>query len=36
MAALYALTRRRRPPVVAIGHQFMFQHPGYVRAPHLW
>jgi len=36
MAAFYAITRRRRPPVVAIGHQFMFQHPGYVRAPHLW
>lgn len=36
MAAFYAMTRRRRPPVVAIGHQFMFQHPGYVRAPQLW
>jgi len=36
MAAFYAITRRRRPPVVAIGHQFMFQHPGYVRAPELW
>jgi uncharacterized protein (TIGR00661 family) len=36
MAALYALTHRRRPPVVAIGHQFMFQHPGYVRTPHSW
>ncbi len=36
IAALYALTRRSRPPFVAIGHQFMFQHPGYVRAPHLW
>jgi uncharacterized protein (TIGR00661 family) len=36
IAALYALTRRQRPPVVAIGHQFMFQHPGYVRTPHLW
>lgn len=36
MAAFYAITRRQRPPVVAIGHQFMFQHPGYVRAPHLW
>jgi uncharacterized protein (TIGR00661 family) len=36
VAALYALTRRKRPPVVAIGHQFMFQHPGYVRAPQLW
>jgi len=36
MAAFYAITRRHRPPVVAIGHQFMFQHPGYVRAPQLW
>ena len=36
VAALYALTRRRRPPVVAVGHQFMFQHPGYVKAPGLW
>ena len=36
MAAFYAITRRQRPPVVAIGHQFMFQHPSYVRAPHLW
>jgi uncharacterized protein (TIGR00661 family) len=36
LAAFYAITRRRRPPVVAIGHQFMFQHPGYVRTPRLW
>ncbi len=36
LAAFYAITRRRRPPVVAIGHQFMFQHPGYVHAPQLW
>jgi len=36
MAAFYALTRRKRPPVVAIGHQFMFQHPGYVRTPQWW
>ncbi len=36
MAAFYAIFRRRRPPVVAIGHQFMFQHPGYVQAPQLW
>jgi uncharacterized protein (TIGR00661 family) len=36
MAAFYAITRRKRPPVVAIGHQFMFQHPSYVRAPQLW
>ncbi|HSY19805.1 MAG TPA: glycosyltransferase family protein [Candidatus Acidoferrales bacterium] len=36
IAAFYALTRKHRPPVVAIGHQFMFQHPGYVRTPDLW
>lgn len=35
IAAFYALTRRRRPAVVAIGHQFMFQHPGYIRTPGL-
>ena len=36
LAAFYAITRRQRPPVIAIGHQFMFQHPGYVHAPQLW
>jgi uncharacterized protein (TIGR00661 family) len=36
IAGFYALTRRRRPPMVAVGHQFMFQHPGYVRTPQLW
>lgn len=36
MTAFYAITRFHRPPVVAIGHQFMFQHPGYVRTPGLW
>jgi len=36
MAAFYAITRRKRPPVVAIGHQFMFQHPDYVRTAQLW
>ena len=36
IAAFYTLTRRNRPPVVAIGHQFMFQHPEYVRTPQLW
>ena len=36
VAAMYTLTRWQRPPVVAIGHQFMFQHPGYVRTPQLW
>jgi uncharacterized protein (TIGR00661 family) len=35
IAAFYALTRGKRPPVVAIGHQFMFQHPGYVKTPEL-
>lgn len=36
IAAFYAITRRQRPPVVALGHQFMFRHSGYVHAPHLW
>jgi len=36
IAAFYTLTRSDRPPVVAIGHQFMFQHPGYVKTPELW
>lgn len=36
ITAFYAITRRKRPPVVAIGHQFMFQHPGYIRTPQLW
>ncbi len=36
LTAFYALTHRRCPPVVAIGHQFMFLHPGYVRLPRLW
>lgn len=36
IAAFYTLTRRERPPVVTVGHQFMFQHPGYVRTPQLW
>jgi len=36
IAAFYGLTRRHRPPIVAIGHQFMFQHPGYVKTPDLW
>ena len=35
LTALYAMTRRRRPPVVAVAHQFMFGHPDYVRAPRL-
>ena len=36
ITAFYTLTRWKRPPVVAIGHQFMFQHPDYVRTPQLW
>ena len=35
LTGLYALTCRRRPPVVAVAHQFMFGHPDYVRAPGL-
>jgi uncharacterized protein (TIGR00661 family) len=35
LTAIYALTCRRRPPVVALGHQFMLGHPSYVRAPGL-
>jgi uncharacterized protein (TIGR00661 family) len=35
LTGVYALTTRRRPPVVAIGHQFMFEHPAYIRAPGL-
>jgi len=35
LTGLYAMTRRRRPPVVAVAHQFMFGHPDYVRAPGL-
>src|SRR5271154_6491021 len=33
LTGFYALTRRRRPPVVAVSHQFMFEHPDYVRLP---
>jgi uncharacterized protein (TIGR00661 family) len=35
LTGIYALTTRKRPPVVAIGHQFMYGHPDYVRAPRL-
>lgn len=35
LTGLYALTRRKRPPVVAVGHQFMFEHPRYIRVPGL-
>jgi uncharacterized protein (TIGR00661 family) len=33
MTGLYALICRNRPPVVAVAHQFMYEHPDYVRAP---
>jgi uncharacterized protein (TIGR00661 family) len=33
LTGLYALTCRNRPPVVALAHQFMYEHPSYVRAP---
>lgn len=33
LTGIYALTTRHRPPVVAVAHQFMVNHPGYVRAP---
>ena len=36
IAALFALTHRRRPPVVAVGHQFMFQHPAFIHTPQWW
>jgi len=35
LTGVFALTTRARPPVVAIGHQFMFEHPAYIRAPGL-
>ncbi len=36
IAAFYAITRRKRPPMVAIGHQFMFQHESYIHTPKMW
>jgi uncharacterized protein (TIGR00661 family) len=33
LTGIYALTCRNRPPVVAVAHQFMYEHPSYVRAP---
>lgn len=33
MTGLYALLCRKRPPMVSVAHQFMYEHPGYVRAP---
>jgi len=35
MTGLYALTTWKRPPVVAVAHQFMYGHASYVRAPKL-
>lgn len=35
LTALYAATRRKRPPVLVVGHQFMFEHPDYIRVPRL-
>ena len=31
VTGFYALTSRNRPPVVAVAHQFMLEHPAYVR-----
>src|SRR6202000_890987 len=31
ITGFYALTSRNRPPVVAVAHQFMLEHPSYVR-----
>ncbi|WNG53966.1 UDP- glucuronosyltransferase [Archangium gephyra] len=40
LAALYTITRVRRPPVLNIAHQFIFLHPDYLTTPqasrHLW
>jgi|SRR5579863_5716540 len=36
MTGLYALTCRRRPPIVAVAHQFMCDHPAYVHPPGMW
>jgi uncharacterized protein (TIGR00661 family) len=33
VTGVYALTCRKRPPVVAVAHQYMTGHPDYVRAP---
>ncbi len=35
LTALYTATHRRRPPVLVVGHQFMFEHPDYIRVPGL-
>lgn len=36
LTSLYTLTRVRRPPVLAVAHQFMFLHPEYPPAPQLF
>jgi uncharacterized protein (TIGR00661 family) len=33
ITGFFALTCRDRPPVVAVAHQFMLEHPAYVRVP---
>lgn len=33
LTGIYAAMTRRRPPVVAIAHHFMYGHPRYLRAP---
>jgi len=35
LTGIYALTCRKRPPIVAVAHQFMHLHPDYIRAPGL-
>ena len=35
VTGLYALTTWKRPPVLAVAHQFMYGHPAYVRGPKL-
>jgi uncharacterized protein (TIGR00661 family) len=34
ITGLYSLTTRQRPPVISVAHQFMYEHPDYVHAPH--
>ena len=33
LTGIFALTCRNRPPVVSVAHQFMYEHPFYIRAP---
>lgn len=35
VTGMYALTHHNRPPVLAVAHQFMCDHPDYARAPRL-